>query len=162
MSCSGWTPPTQEDWMWRSIIWLLQSPDLTPRILQVCKTYGALMSSPLPSALKWTVAALNTCCNYGSPILIWYLAPFGSDMDTGNCMSLDICCVTFSTSFEQDMTEWRAWDRISFHSEYGTCRFRIGDWVVPYRTKWLFNGCCQGCPCLSNSGPHHPKTICTR
>jgi hypothetical protein len=59
-----------EDWMWRSITWPLRSPDLTPRILHVCRTYAALMSSPLPSALKWTVAALNTCCNYGSSILI--------------------------------------------------------------------------------------------
>ena len=79
------------------------------------------MSSPLPSALKWTVAALNTCCNYGSPILISYFAPFGSDMDLGNCLSLDICCVTFSTFFEQDITQCWAWERISFRSAYGTC-----------------------------------------
>jgi hypothetical protein len=85
----------KEDWMWRSITWPFRSPDITPRILHVCKTYGALMSSALPSALKGTVAALNSCCNCGSPVLIGYLAPFGSDMDLGNCMSLDICCVTF-------------------------------------------------------------------
>jgi len=59
----------KEDWMRRSITWPLRSPDLTPRIIHVCRTYEALMSSPLPSALEWMVAALNTCCNYGSPVL---------------------------------------------------------------------------------------------
>jgi hypothetical protein len=60
----------KEDWMWRPITWPLRSPDVTPRILHVCRTYGTLMNIPLPSAVKWTVEALNTCCNYGSPILI--------------------------------------------------------------------------------------------
>jgi len=47
----------KEDWMWRLITWPLRSPDLTPRILHVCRNYGALMSCPLLSALQCTVTA---------------------------------------------------------------------------------------------------------
>ena len=56
--------------MGRSITWPVLSPDLTPRIIHVCRTYGALLSIPLSSALKRTVTTMNTCCNYESPMLV--------------------------------------------------------------------------------------------